>query len=258
MGRDRVTRGLGLLSGLLFASLACSLPEIAEPGPSLETQVAGTLTALPTATPLPVGPSETPEPELQAQPSATAEPTEQQIAPAPSATNTPPPNGVSLNCDGIYQRVRIVDQGAAGKTISVDTWNGTDWTNTWSVASGDPMLKQLTDDAGWYQFGDCEKLVIVPFQHSNPQLYFELGIYAWNGATMQSVYAREGYYGEWEKVADLIRFRYASLLGYVNNGPLGPCEWTTFEHTWDGAAFAQTGSLIEPVADCSPIPTPTP
>lgn len=132
-------------------------------------------------------------------------PTQQQLAPPPTATNTPPPNGVSLNCDGTFQRVRIIDQGASGKTISVDDWDGANWVNAWSVSSGDPMLKQLTDDAGRYQFGDCEVLVVVPFQHSNPQLWFELGIYAWNGA-----------------------------------------------------AFTQTGSLIQPVANCSPIPTATP
>ncbi len=250
-----------VLSVLLFAALACNFSELPDQEASAETQVAGTLTALPsdTAEVVQAQATDTPEPELQAQPTATPQPsaTEQQLA-QPTATNTAPPNGVSLNCDGSYQRVRIVDQGASGKTISVDNWDGNGWVNVWSVSSGDPMLKQLTDDAGWYQFGDCEKLVIVPFQHSNPQLYFELAIYQWNGATMSSAYAREGYYGEWEKIADLIRFRYASKLGYVNNGPLGPCEWITFEHTWDGAAFNQTGSLIEPVANCAPIPTATP
>lgn len=245
---------------LTSAALACNLPDLPGQEPSAETQVAGTLTALPSVTAEQALASATPEPELQTPSSATVEPspTGQQLAPQPTATHTPPPNGVSLNCDGTYQRVRIVDQGASGKTILVDNWDGNGWVNAWSVSSGDPMLKQLTDDAGWYQFGDCEKLVIVAFQHSNPQLYFELAIYQWNGATMTSAYAREGYYGEWEKVADLIRFRYASKLGYVNNGPLGPCEWITFEHTWNGTAFSQTGSLVEPVANCDPIPTATP
>lgn len=257
MGTVRVARPVLLsLSLLVSASLACNLGQQAEPESSVETQVAGTLTALPSETPA----VDTPTPTAQAtepatEPPATDQPTQ---PPAATATDTPPPNGVSLNCDGTYQRVRILDQGAAGKTISVDNWDGNGWVNVWSVSSGDPNLKQLTDDAGWYQFGGCQKLVIVPFRHSNPQLWFELAIYAWNGAGMSSVYAREGYYGEWEKLGDLIRFRYASLLGYVNNGPLGPCEWTTFEHTWNGAAFAQTGSLVEPVANCQPIPTATP
>lgn len=244
-------------SSLAVALMACNFGGQATEGPSLETSVAGTLTALPSETPLPKPPSETATPTEQVEPSATLQPTEQQ-ATAPPPTATAPPNGVSLNCDGSYQRVRITDQGASGKTIAVDSWNGAGWDNVWSVSSGDPMLKQLTEDAGWYQFGDCQKLVLVPFQHSNPQLLFELAIYMWDGSGMTSVYSRQGYYGEWEKVGDLIRFRYASLLGYVNNGPLGPCEWTTFEHTWNGTAFAQTGSLVEPVANCSPAATATP
>ncbi len=177
-----------------------------------------------------------------------------------ATTPTPdaPPGGVSLNCDGTYQRVRINDQGASGKTLSVDNWTGDGWSNVWNISSGDPMLKQLTEDAGWYQFGDCEKLVIVPFLHSGPQLWFELGIYAWNGSGMTSAYANEGYYGEWEKVGDLIRFKEASSLGWVNGGPLGPCEWLTLEHTWNGTAFVQTGSLIELVPNCTPAATATP
>lgn len=247
---------LTVLAVLAAAGLACNFGQQPDSESAVETQVAGTLTAQPSHTPPPA--TATPAPQATETPpteAATDQPTQ---PPAPTATNTPPSNGVSLNCDGTYQRVRIVDQGAAGKTISVDSWNGNSWVNVWSVSSGDPNLKQLTDDAGWYQFGACQKLVVVPFQHSNPQLWFELAIYAWNGAGMSSVYAREGYYGEWEKVGDLIRFRFASVLGYVNNGPLGPCEWTTFEHTWNGAAFAQTGSLIEPVANCQPLPTATP
>jgi hypothetical protein len=166
-------------------------------------------------------------------------------------TSTPPADGVSLNCDGTYQRLRIVDQGIQGKTISVDNWDGASWVNVWNMASGDPNLKQLMDDAGWYEFLGCQKLVIVPFRHSNPQLFFELGVHVWNGAGLSQVYYNEGYYGEWEKLGDRIRFREASKLGTVNNGPLGACEWVTLEHTWDGIDFLQTGSAVEVVPNCT-------
>lgn len=216
--------------------------------------MAGTLTALASlpVTPTAAAPSSTPAaptPEPTAPPLAT-------LPPPPSAT--PPPNGISLNCDETYQRVRIIDQGAAGKTISVDKWNGAQWLNVWNLASGDPMQRQLTEDAGYYQFGECRKLVVVPFQHSNPQLWFELGVFAWNGDGLLQVYFNEGYYGEWERIGDLIRFREASLLGWVDGGPLGPCEWLTLEHTWNGTTFTQTGSLVEPVPNCTPAPTATP
>lgn len=169
----------------------------------------------------------------------------------PTVTPPAPSGGVSLNCDGTYQRVRITDGGASGKTISVDNWDGGAWVNAWNLAGGDPMVRQMTDAAGYYTFGECQKLVIVPFQHSNPQLWFELGIYEWNGAGMTSVYFNEGYYGEWQKTGDTISFKEASKLGTIGDGPLGPCEWTTLEHTWDGMSFNQTGSSIDPIPGCT-------
>jgi hypothetical protein len=170
----------------------------------------------------------------------------------PTATATAPPGGVSLNCDGTYQRVRIVDQGAAGKTIAVDNWVGGAWMNVWNIASGDPNLRQLTDDAGHYPFGGCQRLVVVPFRHSNPQVTFELSIHQWNGAGMVQVYSNQGYYGEWSHAGAVVTFKEASKLGTINNGPLVACEWQTLEHEWDGSAFNQVGSNLQPVANCTP------
>lgn len=169
----------------------------------------------------------------------------------PTPTNTPPPEGVSLNCDGTYQRVRIIDQGASGKTIAVDNWDGNAWVNVWSAASGDPMLRQLMDEAGAYEFDGCQKLVVVPFRNSNPQLWYELGVYVWDGNSMSLAYFNEGYYGEWDKLGDTISFKEASKLGTVNNGPLGPCEWVTLWHVWDGVAFNQSASQIDVVPNCN-------
>jgi len=238
---------------LLTAALACSFPQAIPPTASqdaIATAVAATLAALPSASELPTSiPPATATKSAGLPPSPTFE---------PAATEPPPAGGVSLNCDGTYQRVRVVDQGASGKTIAVDSWNGATWATVWELSSGDPNLKQLTDQAGYYQFGACQNLVIVPFRHSNPQLWFELGIYVWNGAGMTQVYFNEGYYGEWLRVGDLVRYKEASSLGSVSGGPLEPCEWITLEHSWNGAAFLQTGSLVQPVAGCTPSITPTP
>jgi len=168
----------------------------------------------------------------------------------PSPTDSPPAGGLSLNCDGTYQRVRITDNGIAGKTISVDNWSGGAWVNVWNMASGDPNQRQLMPEAGTYEFGGCQKLVIVPMRSSGPHLWYELGIYAWNGVGMSQVYFNEGYYGEWTKADDVITFREASTLG---GSPLGPCEWMTLEHEWDGTDFVQIGSILEPIAGCTPI-----
>jgi len=245
--------GYRLLAILATAGLACSFPpatQTAVPEDAIATAVAATLTALPQPSEPPTSaPLATATEFAAAPPSPTVE---------PAATEPPPAGGLSLNCDGSYQRVRIVDQGASGKTIAVDSWNGATWATVWELSSGDPNLKQLTDQAGYYQFGECQNLVVAAFRHSGPQLWLELGIYAWNGAGMTQVYFNEGYYGEWTKVGDLIRFKEASSLGSISGGPLEACEWITLEHTWNSAAFLQTGSLVQPVAGCTPSVTPTP
>jgi len=245
--------GCRLLAALAGAVLACSLPQAAPtaaPESAIGTAVAATLAALPQPGEQPTSaPVATPIQFTAVPPSPTV---------GPVATEPPPAGGLSLNCDGSYQRVRIVDQGASGKTIALDSWNGATWATVWELSSGDPNLKQLTDQAGYYQFGECQNLVVVPFRHSNPQLWYELGIYTWNGAGMTQVYFNEGYYGEWTKAGDLVRFKEASSLGSISGGPLEPCEWITLEHTWNGAAFLQTGSLVQPVAGCTPSVTATP
>jgi hypothetical protein len=234
------------LSLLLIGALACSLPQPTPEGADtdqLATDVAATLTASATQPSIPPSTPTATETPLPSTPSPTA------LPPSSTPTHTPPPDGVSLNCDGTFQRVRILDEGLSGKTISVDNWDGSAWINVWNASSGDPNLRQLTEQAGYYEFGGCQKLVIVPMRHSGPHIWLELGIHVWNGSGLSQVYFNEGNYGEWTKIGDVIRFREATTLG---GSPLGPCEWTTLEHEWDGATFAQTGSDIEVVPGCMP------
>jgi hypothetical protein len=230
---------------MVAAGLACSLPGDAGGSDEVATSVAGTLTAE-----APPGATDTPQGAEATSTNTTG--TEAPTAAAVTATNTAPPQGISLNCDGTYQRVRIVDEGINGKSVAVDNWNGTDWDNVWIVSSGDPNIRQILDEAGYYQFGDCQKLVIVPMRHSNPHVFFELGIYVWNGAGMSQVYFYDGAYGEWSKSGATVTFQFANQLGWVDGGPLGPCDTTTLEHTWDGVMFNQTGSNIVPVPNCVP------
>jgi hypothetical protein len=171
--------------------------------------------------------------------------------PLPTATATPPPGGISLNCDGTYQRIQVADYGATGKVVSVDRWNGNQWVNIWNTSGGDPNQQQVTDDSGPYTFGGCQQLLVVSIRHSNPQVTLDVNIYAWNGSGLNQVYAVQGYYGEWNEVDNRSIFRSASQLGTVSDGPLQPCEWTTLEHTWNGATFTQTNMTVESVPNCT-------
>ena len=230
-----------LLAALLGVILACSLP-----GSETETATlaAASSTSEPTDAPIVATNTST---EVVA--SATPEP----LAPTETSTQPPPPDGVSLNCDGTYQRFRLTDQGINGKTVLIDSWDGNAWVNVWSISSGDPNLQQYAAETGHYQFGECQRLVIVPTLYSNPQVFVELDIYAWNDAGMSLVYHHEGAYGEWIKLDIVINFEWASVLGWVDAGPLGPCETTPLQHPWDGAAFNQTGSAVDTVPNCTPM-----
>ena len=231
---------------LIIAILSCSLPDGDE-------QPASPLAE--TATSVPMNPETTAtHTPIVGEPAATATetpvPTNTPIT--PTETQPPPPDGISFNCDGTYQRYRLTDQGINGKTVSIDSWDGAAWVNVWNVSSGDPNLQQYTLETGHYQFGDCQRLVIVATRFSNPQVFLELDIYVWNGAGMSQAYHHEGAYAEWNKAGLAISFEWASTLGWVNGGPLGPCESSILQHTWDGTVFSQTGSAVNPVPNCTP------
>jgi hypothetical protein len=245
----RLQKLLTCFTILVLASLACNLDEMVsddEPG-KVETSVAATLEAFsgtltqeaPFITGTPPTPIEFPTGTQHA--TITAE---------PSATFTPPPDGLSLNCDGTYQRVRVVDGGASGKTLFVDHWNGTTWEEVWRVEGGDPMSQQIEDEAGPYLFGACQYLVIIPIRFSGSGAILELKIYAWDGSGMVEVYAHDGVHGDWQKLGDMITFEESIYLFDEPN--CCPCNRQFLEHTWDGTAFNQTGSLISPTYEGDP------
>jgi len=232
--------------------------------------LAGCNMPLPRSSPTPVPPTEvraeppTPVGDTPVVPTPVDSPTEVGPSPVPpepdtpepptpvppTPTSPPPPGGVSLNCDGTYQRVRITDGGASGKTVSVDNWDGTAWVNVWNVFGGDPMVRQIEDEAGSYTFGGCQKLVIVPMRYSGSGAILELGIHAWNGAGLTQVYFNDGTHGTWSKSGDNIIFEESLYL--YNEPNCCPCNRQTLQYTWDGAAFVQTGSAITPTYTGTP------
>ncbi|HUF39611.1 MAG TPA: protein kinase [Anaerolineales bacterium] len=191
-------------------------------------------------------------------PTATITPT-----PTPEHTPTPtiPPDGVSLNCDDTYQRINILDGGATGKTITVDNLNNGSWQTVWAISSGDPMIRQFEDEAGLYQFGDCEHLLAIPIRYSGSGANLQLAIYEWNGATMEESYQQYGIGGTWEQVDEnFVRFEHSVYLYGEPN--CCPCNREVIWHRWNGNEFLDDGISLEPTyegappAQCQPTPFP--
>jgi hypothetical protein len=179
-------------------------------------------------------------------------------APASPAAPTapPPPEGVSLQCDGTYQRFRLTDSGAAGKTASVDSWNGMSWMNVWNWAGGDPMIKQIEDGAGLYSFGGCEQLVVIPERISGSGAILQLTIHRWNGAGLTEVFFIDGVHGSWTHTGDGFLFEESVYL--FNEPNCCPCNRQILQYTWNGEGFDQTGSVVNPTYTGTPPPECTP
>jgi hypothetical protein len=174
--------------------------------------------------------------------------------PAAAATHTlvPPPGGISLNCDGTFQRVRFTDAGPSGKTIWVDAWDGAAWVNVWSYVGGDAMIRQIEADAGAYEFLGCQRLVIVPLRYTGSGANLELLVFAWDGAVMDPVYNHLGIHGVWSKAGDTLVFEESIYLFGEPN--CCPCNRQTLQHTWNGSAFLQTGISTAPTYSGTPPP----
>lgn len=246
MTNHRLPRPLFVLTSLLVLGLACSVGVDLGDDTTLPTTVAQTLTAVAgeaSATPtIELGPTEP-------VPSATPLPTE---TTPPSATPAPPAGGVSLNCDDTYQRFRLVDGGAAGKTVYLDSWNGASWVELWSFAGGDPMIRQIQPGAGLYSFGDCPQLIVVPLVYSGSGAILELTAYQWTGGAVIEVYQQDGAHGSWEKQPEALYFEESVYLFGEPN--CCPCNRQAQTHTWNGTAFVATSSSISPTYSGTPPP----
>lgn len=228
---------------LLIVTLACALPgSTPDDEPlNIETAVASTLTAIAESeTDVPSLVSATPDlvtesPDIDTSPTVEAPPT---------PTFTPPPSGLSYECDGTYQRTQFIDQSEDGRILLVDNWEDGIWVEVWRHEEPDPMISQIEVEAGPTLFGECQYLVALPIRFSGSGANLALGFYRWNGMTMEEVYFHDGVHGGWSKLGNTITFQESVYLyGEAN---CCPCNRQFLEHTWDGEAFSQTGSLIEP------------
>jgi hypothetical protein len=103
-------------------------------------------------------------------------------------TPAPPLGGVSMNCDGTYQRFRLEDKGSDGQTVYLEYWEGTKWITSWTYETGDPMTRHIEPEGlGFNDFGECRKLLVLPVRYSGSGGNLELLVYARNGTTLVAV-----------------------------------------------------------------------
>lgn len=252
-GGRRPTAGPGgiprlglLLAGLLLSALACSPQVTTDSGDdALATSVAATLTALPA--------TGAPAPTATAMPTATPVPTASPSpTPNPTVTSPPPADGVSLNCDGSYQRVRLEDAGAAGRSLHVDNWTGSAWQTAWSFNAGDPMIRQLEEEAGARSFGGCRQLIVVPLRYTGSGAVLELQVFGWNGDEVVELYENDGVHGVWQQQGNMLIFEESLYLFDEPN--CCPCNRQISSHQWNGSAFIEVSTDIEPTYSGTPPP----
>ncbi len=182
-------------------------------------------------------------------PTPTPRPTD---TPTPTPTPGIPEDGVSLNCDGTYQRLLVSDGGSLGKTLTVQNWDEGTWNSVWAIASGDPMERQFEDTAGFYPFGGCEQLLAVPVRYSGSGAPLELSIYRWDGSTMQQVYYQNGTHGSWRLEGARVYFiRSVYLYGEPT---CCPCNTEEIIHRWTGTEFVEESSALTPTYTGTPPP----
>ncbi len=241
-------RSAGLLAPFLILGglVACVATPQAEPtntAPALATRVVGTLEVLtaesPTESPVPA--TSPPEP--------TTTPT------AVPASPTPPPDGISLNCDESHQRVRL-GPGPSGRTLYVDQWREASWRQAWSYNAGDPQVREVTERAGAYRFGGCQRLIVVPVLYRGSGAVLELHVFAWGAGDVREVYTNDGIQGSWEGDEASLIFREAVYLYDEPN--CCPCNRRISVHVWEGSKFVPSSQEDRPTytgtppAHCTP------
>jgi hypothetical protein len=182
-----------------------------------------------------------------ATPTMTPEPT---TPPTSTATPSPPSDGVSLNCDGSYQRLRVLDGGDTGRSLHLDSWEGGAWHEVWSLEAGDPMIRQLTAEAGLYAFGGCRQLIVAPLRYAGSGAVLELQVLAWTGDAVVEVYRNDGIGGDWRQDGDRLVFEKSLYL--YNEPNCCPCNRERSVHRWNGTAFLEEQTEINPTYTGTP------
>ncbi len=92
--------------------------------------------------------------------------------------------------------------------------------------------------------------------YSGSGAVLELAVYAWSGGGLIEVYRHEGVHGSWSAIGSIVRFEESIYLYGEPN--CCPCNRQILEHAWNGSAFVQASSVVNPIysgtppAECAP------
>jgi eukaryotic-like serine/threonine-protein kinase len=171
----------------------------------------------------------------------------------PTATPRPPPDGVSMNCDGTYQKFRFVDGGAeSGRIAIVDLWNGSQWKELWRYTPGDPNLAQIElANAGFHEFMPCQTLLVIPVRYSGSGTILDIYVYYWTGSVIDLTLSLTGLtQGEWSLFDNIVNVDYAV---YQFNEPLSsPCNRENATYVWNSGLFGFKESHTYPTYSGDP------
>ena len=171
----------------------------------------------------------------------------------PTATPKPPPDGVSLNCDGTYQKFRFVDGGAEfGRIAIVDLWDGNQWNEIWRYTPGDPNLAQIElANAGFHEFQTCQNLLVIPIRNSGSGTYLDIYVYYWTGSSIDLTLTLTGLtQGEWSLFDNVINVDYA--VYQYNEPQASPCNRENATYVWNSGLFGFSDSYTYPTYSGDP------
>ena len=173
----------------------------------------------------------------------------------PTATPKPPPDGVSMNCDGTYQKFRFVDGGAEfGRIAIVDLWDGTKWNEIWRYSPGDPNLAQIELlNAGFHEFLPCQTLLVIPVRNSGSGTILDIYAYYWTGNTMDLTLSLTGLtQGTWSLFDNVVNVDYA--VYQFNEPQAAPCNRENATYVWNSGLFGFSDSNTYPTYSGDPPP----
>ena len=122
------------------------------------------------------------------------------------------------------------------------------------------MERQFMEEAGFYDFGGCEKLVAIPIQYTGSGAILELALFKWTGSGLDQVFYNNGDSGSWSIDNDKIIFEKSVFLH--GEAHCCPCYRQIETQRWNGNEFTDPLSAMEPTfntgerPECVSGPTP--